>query len=173
MDQHRIAAVGPQARVDDAAVGRVSALQDHRAGTVAEQDGGVALRVVGHPAEGIDADHQGVFVMAQLHQTVSDREPVEEATAGGHDVESGGGAVADAQAHLQVTGGAGQSFSGLQVATMIRSSWSGASRARSRAWRAASNAMLPEFSQSSAIRRSRTPVRARIHSSLVSTICIR
>jgi hypothetical protein len=67
----------------------------------------------------------------------------------------------------------GKAMSGVIVATMIRSMLFGSTPAISTARRAAGRQMSDSASSGAAIRRSRMPVRSRIHSSEVSTTLAR
>ena len=58
----------------------------HRAGAVAEEDGGVAVLLVGEPAHGLGADEQDP-VEAHGDERVGVHQPVDEARAGGVEVE--------------------------------------------------------------------------------------
>jgi hypothetical protein len=67
----------------------------------------------------------------------------------------------------------GKNMSGVEVATITRSTSAASTPARSSAERAAGRARSLAASSSAAIRRSLIPVRSVIHSSDVSTICSR
>src|SRR5207245_405971 len=82
-------AVGVDAAVDDAAIGVARRLEDDGAGAIAEEDATAAVFVVGDAAEDFRADDQDVFVAAGLDEVAADFECVEEAGAGGGDVEAG------------------------------------------------------------------------------------
>ena len=80
-------AVGVERVVDQSAARVVAALEDDRAGAVAEQDAAPAVVVVGDPAERLGADDQDVAVLAGLDEVGAGDGGVEKAAARRRQVE--------------------------------------------------------------------------------------
>ncbi len=106
-DAHRVVeqvfvpAVGVQVGGKDARLG--VGLQHHRTGTVAEQHAGAAVAPVDHAREGFRTNHQRGFRRSGTDEVVGHAQRIDEARAGGVDVERG--AAVGTQAMLQQAGG--------------------------------------------------------------------
>ena len=167
-----VAAVGAQMRGQNAAVvagpGCSLRFQHHRAGAIAEQHAGGAVVPVEDAREGLGADHQRALEAPGLQQSVGGRQRINKARADRLQVERG--AVRDAKPACTVTAVAGKVWSGVEVASTIRSIAWASTRRRSapplRRGCARSEVKLAV----AAICRSRMPVRCTIHSSEVSTL---
>ena len=114
------------------------------------------------------ADDEDGVVGVRGDELLRDLERVKESGAGRGDVETR--RVRRADLGLHEAGGAGNTMSGVTVATMMRSISSAVMPACSIAASAAFAAMSLVYSSFAAMRRSLMPVRVVIHSSLVSTI---
>jgi hypothetical protein len=87
------------ARLDPAGVARLGPLDEHRAGAIAEQDSGGAIRPVDDAAEQLHADDEHAPCPARSDELVRDGQPEQEARARRADVE--GGNLACAQLVLE------------------------------------------------------------------------
>ena len=81
-----------------------SALQDDRAGAVAEQHAGAAIVPVEQAGEGLAADHQSGLGLPEHQEVVGDRQRVDEAAAHRLDVECGGVPRAELALHRRGAG---------------------------------------------------------------------
>ena len=96
--------------IDHAQFALRSGLDEDCAGAVAEEDAGGAVGVVDDGRHGVGADDEDFFVLARLDELATHLQGVDEAGAGGGDVESPG--AFGAEAILHETGGGGEEHVG-------------------------------------------------------------
>ena len=143
-------------------------LQHHRAGTVSEQDTGRPVLPVENARKGLRADHQCIACLTKPEKIIGDRKRIDEARADGLHIEGRALTYIPSRSWIRVAV-AGKVSSGVAVAQMMRSRSAPDRRAMASASSAALTPRSEVSSLSSATRRSRMPVRWRIHSSVVST----
>ena len=89
MQEFGVVAVGAEQVAEEADVLLRGGLEEDRAGPVAEKDAGGAVGPVHDAGEFLGADDEGAAIRAGAHHVLGDLEGVDEAGAGGGDVEAG------------------------------------------------------------------------------------
>ena len=168
LDEVGVRPVGVPGAAQDP-LARRRGLEHHRAGTVAEEDAGGAVGVVGVAGERLGADHHCCRDLSRDDELAGDVQGVEEARAGGRDVEAG--RVLDAERRLDDRRRGRDRL-------LRRWRWPGSAARPPPARRPrrpspacpASIARVATLSSGPTTWRSRIPVRDMIHSSDVSTM---